>query len=273
MAQVIEFVGGPCAGQHPIDGEPPEVQTFARNPSPGEPPPVDLAAYRLDQSSGIPRYHFVGIGRQGRFRNGPLDGQEQVFLGGLPTTFEAHNTGPDGKVTAIARYALQPVDATGESVYELTEIDDLQTNEDKALAAVFQFYKEPNPGIYSIKPGLHKEVWIEVGPRRGSVDEEITGLIKAVWTRGWETIGSCQERPSDSKYAGMAYVAFPFAQQGSQFASILQAAGIEHQTREKKFGFARRNDKGEKTENGEIDALDVFFYKRDFERIVLALNF
>jgi hypothetical protein len=60
MTQAFDFIGGSSAGIRAIDGIPPAVQTFSRNPVEGQSTPADVAAYRLEESTGTPQYHFVG---------------------------------------------------------------------------------------------------------------------------------------------------------------------------------------------------------------------
>ena len=238
MAQVIEFLGGPCAGAYPIEGEPPALQALALSSSEGNPKPLDLAAYRLDQSSGTLQYHFIGIARAAKFHNGPLNGHQQIFVGALPLPFEAQAQGPTGKVVEVCRYELRSIDGDGAAIYELCNVANLRTDDDKALDAVYQFYANPDYSLFTAKPlesDVHAQITIQDGNRKASVDCDIVEIVRGVWSRGWETMGSCQARPEGWSHPGMAYIWFPLASQGQAFAELLENAGIEYTVKEKSW--------------------------------------
>jgi hypothetical protein len=276
VTTLLEFIGGPCAGQHAIEGELPAVQTFARNPSAGAPTPIGVAAYRIDRSDGVPKYHFVGIAQPATFRQGPLNGQSQLLMGGLASPFVFPVHGPTAKVVGEVRYELRGVDQTGTAIYVFTAFIDNRTVEDKALEVIYRFYAKPDYSLYTSKPPTadsHEQVDIRDGNRRASVDCEIVQIIKECWKHGWETLGSCQERPPEWKRPGMAYIWFPIAMHGQEFAKALADAGIDHiAAKEKEWGFGKRNKQGETTERVTCPGRKVFFHKRDFGRIAEALN-
>ena len=94
------------------------------------------------------------------------------------------------------------------------------------LAAISNFYKSYEPGIYSKRPGAHREVLVTYAHRRAPLDELIAPLVLQLWKLGFETIGSCQELTS-GEHAGKAYVTFPFEEDGRRACAILAAAGFQ----------------------------------------------
>lgn len=109
-------------------------------------------------------------------------------------------------VNGVWKYVLESIDRSPEMVSDLVS----QANEMRAQSAARAFYKAPNYDIYSVKPtGDHVQVPVEVGHRRGHVDEQIAGVIKRLWSIGLDTLGSCQSRPATATHPHEAYIQFP----------------------------------------------------------------
>lgn len=90
-----------------------------------------------------------------------------------------------------------------------------------------KLYETPDYAVYSVQPtDHHPQVEIRYEHRYAAVDERIAPLVLEAWKRGWETMGSCQERPPDSKHAGQAYLDFPDPAHGRKFAAALRVASI-----------------------------------------------
>ncbi len=153
-------------------------------------------------------------------------------------------------------------------VFVLREVIQPTHDESLAIRATQQFYEHPNPGIYSLKPGLHKEVQVEAYGRSASIDEGLVEIIKGVWKHDWETLGSCEERPK----SGRAYISFPVARHGREFAALLGSVGIEHSVEEKSNRLSTSSPFHDVILTSIVDSLHVFFARRDFERIVAELK-
>jgi hypothetical protein len=183
----------------------------------------------------------------------PLEESGEVFQG-------------KGEVSAVAiyrsertggkwRFHLDRIEDAGESLDSMRA----RINEQRAIQATKQFYLSPNYSIYSRPPtDEHRQVLVERRHRRAYVDEKIAPLVEALWDRGLETLGSCQERSS-----GEAYIGFPLARQGALFHKKLVDARIESECKETKLRI-RNPDTGEILE---INAANVLFSPEDIPRI------
>jgi hypothetical protein len=95
------------------------------------------------------------------------------------------------------------------------------------------------------------------------VDKGISPLVQALWQRGFETLGSCQQRPS-----GKAYVAFPIVRQGDEFHQMLEEVGVEATNEQKTL----RLKNAETDEIVEVDSANVLFSPDDIQRITTLLT-
>ena len=162
-----------------------------------------------------------------------------------------------GNPAAVAVYMLG--EFGGKWCYRLNRIDDspravedaaCQTNEQMLAIAIRNFYLAPNYDIYSMKPtGEHSQIPVEVGWRRGHVDEEIAELIAETWRLGLDTIGSCQSRPVGDKFAGLAYIGFFRLADAECFHGWLASAGIPSTLKEVKCSFARTAGPADQTKD------------------------
>jgi hypothetical protein len=100
---------------------------------------------------------------------------------------------------------LRGEDEQGRVKYTLREETRFDSDEGKGMQAIRRFYVAPDYSEYSLKPGIHKEVPVEVGDRKGSVDEGMAKLIKAVWKSAWDTVGSCQELVGGDSHLGCSH--------------------------------------------------------------------
>ncbi len=167
------------------------------------------------------------------------------------------------------QYELHEINGAGDAVYGLLESVDLSALERSVIDFTNNLYANPTDAIFTPKPSdadIRKQTIIQEGHRRASVDDEIIEIVRAVWKRGWETVGSCRERPEGWSHAGMAYIWFPVAAHGQAFATLLQAAGIELSLKPKQMGIV--------TPQGvpvQFPGLNVNFWPRDIDRIVEML--
>lgn len=167
------------------------------------------------------------------------------------------------------KYWLLRIDQTQETVDKMVN----EVNDRRLEAAIRGFYVNPNYDIYSMKPtGEHVQVPVEVGYRRGHVDEKIAPLIKELWRLGMDTIGSCQERPHDPGVAGKAYVGFVRKRDALRFSDVVKKAGIDCSTEEKQIGLARNNPDGSIAEKVTIDSANAKFRTLDIDRVVEVLR-
>lgn len=257
--------------------------------------PFAVAVYQLERRTTGDVYVFKGFQRPGnqpfpiRFVGGPaagvatapqpaqyLDAEQRIYLSMDGTVYRG-----EGDPAAVAVYERR--EERGELVYALREIDDSpdavraaveSVNERKLTEAINNFYASPDYDIYSIKPtGEHVQVPVEVGHRRGHVDEKIAPLVTEVWRLGLDTIGSCQSRPAGSTNEGKAYLGFPRMMDARFFHERLTGAGIPATFVEKKFKIARRQTPDAPAEESvEFDAANVLFAPDDIDRIVAVLR-
>ena len=185
-----------------------------------------------------------GLGQDGK----PFDGKE------VPNAVAVYERGHDG---TKCHYCLKEIDLSSEALEPLIE----EINERRLTEAINNFYVQPNYESYSIKPtGEHTQVAIEVGHRRGQVDEKIAPLIAEVWCLGLDTTGSCQQRPIGTPNDGKAYIAFPRLRHARFFHDCLVRAHIPSEFVEKKFRIAHhRNPQEEASEVIEFDCANILF--------------
>jgi hypothetical protein len=250
-------------------------------------PPFALAFYRLDQPSG---YRLFSINRFDRqpfvivYSDGPMKGErpspqpiqmlppEQRFLLNAAGNMLDAGRAELASVAIYGRdrrdgdwkYYLKAIDSSPEALAEAREFikDQAITN------AINGFYENPNYAIYKNKPtDRHVQVAIQVGRRRAEVDEKIAPLIEAVWRLDLDTMGSCEARPEDYQYPGMAYIWFPRLKDAKRFEELLKNAGIECTSVPKQAGLRRENDQN--AENTlTIDGANIVFAPSDIERIL-----
>ncbi len=90
-----------------------------------------------------------------------------------------------------------------------------------------ELYEKPDYRVYSLAPeDDHKQVDLRHDHRYAQVDKLVAPLVLEVWKRGWETMGSCQERPPESQKHGWAYLDFPAPGHGRAFKQAMIDAGI-----------------------------------------------
>lgn len=288
MDEQVEFMGGPIAGRRrPLAGmsHVVAVPVDAKLDHLPQGTPFAVALYRRQTDEQNVNYHFLRFERpnkepfEAEFADGPNEGthfcsQPPHFHKGdvlVPLTEQGGVFRGEGQPSAVAvyksrvtegkwRFHLDRIEDSGENL----EKTQSHINEQRALQAINRFYLSPDYSIYSKPPtDEHHQVFIECGPRRAYVDEGIAPLIQAIWERGLETLGSCQQRPS-----GKAYVGFPLGRQGELFHKKLIEAGIESKCERKKFKI-RKADCGETIE---IDAANVVFSPEDIPRITALVS-
>lgn len=94
-----------------------------------------------------------------------------------------------------------------------------------------ELYRQPNYAVYSLQPtDAHPQTHLRHEHRSAEVDLLIAPLVMEVWKRGWETTGSCQERPAGERNAGWAYLDFPIPGHGREFAEAMRTAGIANRS-------------------------------------------
>lgn len=234
-----------------------------------------LARYQRKDNQPFP-IHFVD-GPAAGYLPAPqpaqhLDPEQRVYL--TPEGTQYQGRGEPAGVAVYERreadgrffYALREIDSSPETVRAAIEA----INEERLTEAIGNFYASPDYDIYSMKPtGEHVQVPVEVGHRRGHVDEGIASLIGEVWRLGLDTLGSCQERPPGSSNAGKAYLGFPRMRDARFFYQRLSEAEIPATFAEKKLEIANKpNPDASALETFELDSANVLFDPNDIERIV-----
>lgn len=293
MPTTIRLEGGPYSGEMGVTG--PMGPTIGLAVDEHIRPvrtdsPFGVAVYELERRATGDVYVFRGFQRPGnqpfpiQFVDGPaagilpapqpaqyLDPVQRIHLSsdGMP-----YRGKDDPAAVAIYErreecgrffYALRAIDDSPETVRAAVE----EVNDQKLTEAINNFYASPDYDIYSIKPtGGHAQVPVEVGHRRGHVDEKIAPLIAEVWRVGLDTIGSCQERPPGAPNEGKAYVGFPRMRDARFFHERLSEAGIPATLVEKKFKISMRQGPDALSEALEFDSANVLFDPDDIDRIV-----
>lgn len=277
MPMVYELVDGPCSGKLQLGSGPVQdyigfrVDKNAKLLKDNEQGESQIAFYRRDaaHSGNTLRYRFDRLRRLRVLVGGAMDGNVELLPGDSPWTIDGVCE-KDG-VRSFIVYELSGEDEQGRVKYTLREETRFDSDEGEGMQAIRRFYVAPDYSVYSLKPGTHNEVPVEVGDRKGSVDEGMAELIKAVWKSAWDTIGSCQELAGGESHLGWAYISFPFARHGHQFVDVLKTAGIEHETKEKKFGCSQRDEQGEPSDKKVIPGLSVFIHPADIANALEAL--
>jgi hypothetical protein len=289
MSDSVEFVGGPVSSIQKVPGEKPGFVGIPVNEEMqplGKGEPFAIAIYRQRQSSdGIARYHFQHFRRpnnkpfEAEFADGPHQGKRDVRQPPhyfseevhLPLSEEMKPFHGDGMPTAVAvyksersgktwRFHLDRIDQSGETLNRIRA----QINEQRIRQAAKHFYESPDYSIYTKPPtDEHPQVYIESGRRRAHVDKDIAPLVQALWQQGFETLGSCQQRPS-----GKAYIGFPIAKQGEEFHRLLEESGIESSYKEETL----RLKNAETNAVLEVDFGNVLFSPDDIQTITRLLG-
>jgi hypothetical protein len=226
------------------------------------PDPPLLALYqRQGQETGM-AYAFTGfrpINNQLltiEFVEGPYSGMRSMgeirLEAHVPLTAQGALHAGEGDPAAVAVYSLAQTNGTW--CYRLDRIDDsdelvgeaiAQAHEHRLSQVIRNFYHAPNYDIYSMKPtGEHTQVPVEVGWRRGHVDEGIAALIAAAWKLGLDTIGSCQCRPPGTKFEGQAYIGFFRHSDAESFHQWLSDSGIASTLQDTQGSIAKLDDAG-----------------------------
>jgi hypothetical protein len=168
------------------------------------------------------------------------------------------------------KYYLKRIDTSPETLAEAKEFikEQILTN------AINKFYEKPDYDIYKCKPtDRHVQVAIQVGHRRGEVDERIAPLIEAVWRLGLDTMGSCEDRPQDyPRFPGMAYIWFPRLKDAKRFEEVLKNAGIEYVFDPKQSTIGWKPEEGIEGEKITFDGANILFAPSDIDRIVELLR-
>lgn len=179
----------------------------------------------------MPEYPLIG---------GPFDGKKKFLVGVVPELefwLKADGSLDDdfGDIAQVASYL--PEGAGDDVVYKLHRLDDSGPvldrvrevrADDPRRVMTRKLYEKPNYEVYSVQPSdAHPQVELKYEHRFAEVDERIAPLVLEVWKRGWETMGSCQERPPESPNAGWAYLDFPAPKHGRAFVEAMAAAGIQ----------------------------------------------
>jgi hypothetical protein len=259
MPQRIHLSGGPHAGLV-LGGTPnsiiglPVDQSYRPTETSN---PLICALYQVGAEDPGTEYAFAGFQRTDHqplpmeFIDGPFAGVHDIPQVGpevyVPLISDHTLFRGVGNPAAVAIYTL--TELGGKWCYRLSRIDDSPravgdaiagVNEQRLAIAIRNFYLSPDYDIYSMKPtGDHTQVPVQVGWRRGHVDEGIAELISETWRLGLDTVGSCQSRPAGDKFAGMAYVGFFRCTDAECFHDWLVAAGIQSTLKEVKGSIAR----------------------------------
>ena len=183
----------------------------------------------------------------------------------------------NGKVAQVARYS--PLDDKDEFVFlRIDTSDDTLNKIEKELEADPRgkisrgLYAKPNYDIYTVKPtDEHKQVAIRHLHYSAEVDERIAPLVLEVWKRGWDTMGSCQERPKESQYSGMAYLDFPNPKHGREFVNILKASHIETTDGVNELNISKTRPDGH-VRSIILGKMLVFLPTEDIEKVVEILR-
>ena len=286
-----ELIGGPFAGTLNLQGVLNAVIPLPLNDDLRHEPnnPTVLALYARDGELPI-RYRFMHVQRLDgnqfavEFVGGPFAGTRPF---GQPASYGPETLlmplGPGnvpyndtGNPIGYATYRQQKTDGVG--CYNFDCIDTTPKAAANILADLNRirlrqvmdgFYADPNYDIYSLKPtDLHKQIHISYGTRKADVDELLAPLILELWKMDYDTLGSCQEL-ANGESAGMAYVSFPFAEQGTTVHQILTAAGIDSVANPKKLQISPRN--GTPEQSVQLEMISVQFSPKDIERVCVAL--
>ena len=253
--------------------------------------PFALACYRLDSAS---RYRLLGFQRPDRqpfviaYSDGPAKGERPSpqpiqmlpVEQRCPLDADGRVMNLDGVLASVAIYERDQRDADWK--YYFKRIDDspealaeakVLIKEQLLTDMINRFYQKPNYDIYSMKPtGRHVQVSIQVGHRKGEVDERLVPLIKEVWRLGLDTMGSCQDRPEGHRFAGLAYIWFPRLQDARRFEELLKNAGIECVFDPKQCGVKREKPLGRDDDKAMFENANIVFAPSDIERITELLR-
>ena len=295
MSKLVEFIGGPFAGEQPLPGDCPDnmgmpLDEDMRPIRGGK--PFAYAIYRRKSADGVTRYYFMHVQTPDQqpfpveFVDGPHQGthpfpQPTQFCPRqleLPLSDDMMPFSDKGEPAAVAVYERRKTE--GKWRYHLVRVDEsvvaveqakAEINAHRLRCAINQFYAAPRDSIYSVQPtGEHEQVSIEHRHRRAAVDEGIAPLVIEVWRYGFDTLGSCQGRAS-----GKAYVAFPIAEQGHAFHKILSQGGIQSTCEDKRLRVASVSARDAVVDESELitfDALNVMFSPEDIPRIADLLR-
>jgi hypothetical protein len=269
MVQNYYLIGGPSAGRLEADGAPDEEVGIDVVEADGH-TRGRVAFYRLDHESPVKSYHFSHVARVAVFRGGIVDGCKE-YVAESVKTIEKKRTWHE-KTSDVCTYEFAGEEEDGTLIYEFSKFIDFMTLEERSIAAVETFYKKPNYGIYSLTPGFHKEILVQVGHRQGSVDEGMVEVIKGIWWHNWDTLGSCQERPPGSEHSGRAYVDFPARSHGHAFAELLAQHNIDCEVKDKLGTRSILDANGKVFRSFETPSANVLFDPKDIDRVAAALN-
>lgn len=158
------------------------------------------------------------MGESVQFIGGPKEGTRVINDPELSAFSVAQIDGKD-------QYALYERQPGGPPFrYQFTHIDSM--SEVAIRANVVKQYESPDPDIWPSTPtDDHVQKFIQVGYRKGEVDELIAPLIEQLWRLSWDTIGSCQCDAGKS-----AWVAFPVKKDGEAYAAFLAKKRIRTNT-------------------------------------------
>jgi len=298
MAKPLRFYDGPCAGHEMILDGPIPGQVSVEVDEDGAPTNAGVhlafAVYNVQESGNELVGQLTGFSRRRDFMfelefvDGPgqrvvqspwparyMEAEQEVYLGadgstfsgrGYPAAVAVYERREDG---GKAKYFLRHIEESGELVKRAVDT----VKESKRSQAIKSFYLSPDYGIYSIKPTEdHVQVSVEVGYRRGRVDEGIAPLIEQAWRLGLDTFGSCQQRRAGTKNEGLAYVGFARADDAKRFEQFLTAADIPCTFEATKFGIAHDGPDGTRDEKLVLDAGNVLFRVEDILRITVSLR-
>ncbi len=227
---------------------------------------VGIAVYQLAGTAEDPRYVFSGCQRidgqpfSMEFIDGPAKGvrPSPIPARWLPNEIQVPLLGDDtpfagqGDPVSVAVYgkceldgrmklACQRIDRAASVVASVKE----HLDEQRLANALQYFYVNPNYDLYTMKPtGEHVQVPVQVGFRRGHVDEGIAPLISEIWRLDFDTFGSCQRRPAGHNFAAYAYVAFPRRRDAKDFRDLLSALQIRTILVENTIKIGRRDPAG-----------------------------
>jgi len=298
MSIIYRFEGGPCQGETSFSAPLGQSIAFALDellrPVQGV-VPFALAVYQLHERPDGVIYVFKGLSRPDNqpfpitFVGGPGAGTQPSLhpaqfldpVQRIPLSSDGSRLVRDERPAAVAVYErreldgrcffeFQSTDSSPEAIQALVEL----MNDEKLTQAVNMFYAEPDYDTYSIKPtGEHVQVPVELGHRRGYVDELMAPIILGIWKLGLDTLGSCQSRPKGTNNEGMAYVGFPRLRDAKSFYDRLTRAGIPCRFDEKKLTIGRKQSKdASPSEVIEIDSGNVLFEVQYLEKIAELMS-
>jgi hypothetical protein len=294
----IPLVGGPCAGFVKVSLPPPNNLALAVDEDfrqVGSDPPYAHVVYRLERHGMVPIYAYCSCARPNKqpFTIELVDGPKPGIIPApqpaqclpdelnLPLATDGSAFDGAGQLMGMAtfrklrvgdkwKFTFVRLDESQATRMQITE----QVQEHIVQQAIDSFYANPNYDIYSMKPtGDHVQVPVEVGHRRGHVDEGIAVVITHLWNLDVDTLGSCQELPRGHKHAGQAYVDFIRVREAKWFYELLTSHGVKAEFGTKAMTFKKKcEDPNEAPKSLSLQNAMVTFDPKDISAVAAILK-